>query len=285
MTTDEELRQAIDALGESVLVVGSGAVGRSAAARVGGSDVPATNAAGDPDAVILAVDAGGADGDSNPEIPSLPDAPVRLAAVTVPDRPASGEQAFLESLVDRVDTVVLVSGGGTDHLSGAVATLVSIVRESGVVNVDIADVETVFRPIEIATLCVGSDPAGESTAAVRNAFNELPSGVETDSVSGVLIDIVGTPKMTVADISDAVSAVRERIGPDAHVIWGGAVDDDAENGLQVRLVLAGVKNVRVAPGDHCPRCGTLLSTYTLGERTMPSCEKCGFSGISVRLRD
>lgn len=285
MTTDEELRLAIDALGESVLVVGAGAVGRAAATRVVKSDAPAADTAEAPDAVILAVDGSRLDGDSPPEIPSLPDAPVRLATVTIPDRPTSGERMFLESLADHVDTVVLVSGSGADDLTESVSTLVSIARESGVVNVDLADVGTVFRPIEVATLCVGSDQTGDPATAVRNAFSDLPSGIETDSVSGVIVDLVGDPEMTVADISDAVSAVRERIGPDAHVIWGGAVDEAAEKELRVRLVLAGVKSVRVAPGDLCPRCETPLSTYALGERTMPSCEACGFSGISVRLRD
>jgi cell division GTPase FtsZ len=90
--------------------------------------------------------------------------------------------------------------------------------------------------------------------------------------------------MTAADTNDSVSAVRGRVGPDAHVIWGGAIDDTLDE-LRVRLVLAGVKNVRVAAGDRCPRCGSALSTYRLDGRGVPSCESCGFAGVSVRLRD
>jgi hypothetical protein len=284
MTTDEELRRAVDGLGESVLVRGAGAVGRAAASRIADGDAQASAAADAPDAVVLAVDAGDVDTDSAPDLPAVPDATVRVAAVAVPDRPAPGERAFLESLAGRVDTVVLAPGTGVGALTDAVAALVSIVRDSGVVNVDLADVATVFRSTGLAALCTATGTPEDPTAAVEAAFAALPTGVETDSVEGVLVDLVGTPGMSVADISDSVSTVRERVGPDAHVIWGGAIDGDADE-LRVRLVLAGVKNVRVAPGDSCPRCGAPLSTYRLDGRAMPSCDSCGFAGVSVRLRE
>lgn len=285
MTTDEELQLAVDALGESVLVVGAGAVGREVVSLVADSDLLATDTADSPDAVILAVDVAQAALESPPDIPHIPDAPVSLAAVTVTDVPTKGERAFLRSLTDSVGTIVLVSGDGVNDLIDAVATLVSIARDSGVVNIDLADVQTVFRSTDIAALGVGSDDRGHPADAVRNAFHDVPAGIETDSASGVIVDVLGTPQMTVGDISDAVSTVRERVGPDAHVIWGGSVDESVEQTLEVRLILAGVKNARVAPGDRCPRCETRLSTYALGDRTMPTCERCGFAGVSVRLRE
>jgi hypothetical protein len=284
MTSDEELRRAVDALAESVLALGAGATGRAAASRVTESDVGATAAADAPDAVVLAVDAGEIDGQSPPDLPTVPDAVVRIAAITVPDRPEAGEQALLETLSGRVDTVVLASGTGVAALADAVATLVSIVHESGIVNVDLADVATVFRSTDLAVLCTGSGALAEPTVAVEAAVRELPAGIETDPVRGALVDLIGPAGMTVADINDSVSAVRGRVGPDAHVIWGGAIDDTLDE-LRVRLVLAGVKNVRVAAGDRCPRCGSALSTYRLDGRGVPSCESCGFAGVSVRLRD
>lgn len=285
MTTDEELRQAIDALGESVLLVGGDAVGESVVDRIAESEIPATDLADEPDAIILIADASHVgDGQISADL-SVPSAPVSFAAVMIPDRPASGERTFLISLTDAVETVVLVSGETTDELVDAVTTLVSIARESGVVNVDLADVQTVFEPTDVAALAVGSDECGDPEVAVENAFSNVPNGIETDSVTGVIVDVVGTPAMTVGDISDAVSTVRRRVGPDAHVIWGGSVDESVERALRVRLVLAGVKNARVAPGDRCPRCETELSAYTLDDRTIPSCDACGYAGISVRLRD
>lgn len=271
----------------AVSVVGGDAIGRSAAARLAARDVRATDTPSTPEAVVLAVDAShsGPDIDAELDVPTLPNAAVRLAVATVPPRPTNGERALLAALERRVDTVVLVSGGGIDDLTAAVASLVSIVRDSGIVNVDLADVETVVRPVELAALGVGTGPIDDPVAAVRNAFCSLPRSIETDGSSGVLVDLVGPPTMSVNDVNEAVSAVRGRVGPDAHVIWGGAVDEANEGTLEARLVFAGVENARVAPGDDCPRCETPLSAYTLDDRTMLSCEACGFAGVSVRLRE
>lgn len=285
MTTDEELRLAVEALCGSVFVAGSGATGRTAAARIAESDVPATAALDAPDAVVVAMDSSDVDEGGPPEIPSIPAAPVRIAVVTVPDRPVASERATLRTLADRIGTVVLASGSGVNDLMEAVRSLVSIVHESGVVNIDLADARTVFRPVDLGALCIGKSPDGVPAAAVRDAFGALPTGIESDPAGGVLVDVVGPPSMSVGDISDAVSTVRQHVGPDAHVIWGGTVDPDIDAGVRIRLVLAGVKNARVVPTDSCPRCGSPLSAYTLGNRTTPSCENCGFAGVSVRLRD
>ncbi len=283
MTTDDEL--SIGASEKSVRVVGGGAVGRSVASRIDESDVRASHSESVPDAVVLAVDGAQADIDDTHDVPSLPEATVRLAVVAIPERPTAAERAVLAAVEPHVGTVVLVSGGGADDLVDAITTLVSIVDDPGIVNVDLADVETVFSPIDLAALGVGSGPIGDPSAAVRDALASLPRGVETDAASGVLVDLVGPPEMSVTDVNEAVSTVRGHVGPDAHVIWGGSVDTTADRTLEVRLVFAGVESVRVAPGDDCPRCGTSLSAYTLDGRMMLSCEACGFADVSVRLRE
>ncbi len=284
MTIEEDDWIATKALDDAVLVVGDDAVGGSVAARIADRDVRATDTAERPDAVVLAADGSqsiAADVTSS----TFPEAIVRLAVVTVPSRPTKSERAVLKAIRERVDTVVLASGCGPDDLTAAVATLVSIVRDPGIVNVDLADVETVFRSVELAALGVGTGPMDRPIRAIRDALGSLPRSIETDGASGMLVDLIGPPEMSVADVNEVVSTIRGRVGPDAHVIWGGAVDAAAAETIEVRLVFAGVENARVAPGDDCPRCGIPLSAYTLDDRTMLSCEACGFAGVSVRLRE
>lgn len=281
MTTDEELRVAADALSESVLVVGAGDAGAAAAEAVAAADVPATDDADVPDAVVLAVD-GTTDPEALPE--ALVETPLSVAVVVLPARPAPTERALLATLDEVVDAVVLAAAD-TSMLADAVGTFVSVVRDPGFVNLDLADARTVLRPVEFAALGVGTSESGTPSDAVAEAFAALPSGVETDPAEGVLVDLLGGPQMSVEDVSDAVTAVRSRVGPDAHVIWGGGVDETLGETVRVRMVLAGVSNVRAAPGDPCPRCGVSLAAYTLGGRRTLSCENCGFAGVSVRLRE
>lgn len=296
MTTEEELLVAAEALAESVLVVGVGPTGEAAAASAAADEaVPATEAAADPDAVVLAVDA--TDTEVRADVAEAEaagldtEAPVVVAVVELAPRAESGERDLLEALSASVDAVVVTTppvadaGPTGEALAAAVSTFVSIVRDPGFVNLDLADARTVLRPVEFAALGVGTSDDGRPADAVDAAFASLPSGVETDPASGVLVDMLGGPSMSVEDVSDAVTAVRGRVGPDAHVIWGGAVEPSLGGRLEVRLVVAGVSNARTAVGDDCPRCGGALSRYSLAGRSTLSCDACGYAGVSVRLRE
>jgi len=81
-----------------------------------------------------------------------------------------------------------------------------------------------------------------------------------------------------------LSAIRERIGRDAHLIWGGAVDETVEDEVRLQLVAADVDYTPpVAAGDPCPRCGETVTSYTLGEKTTLACEGCGFADSSLEM--
>jgi hypothetical protein len=299
MTADDGGAIAAESMDESVVVVGLEGPGSPKPADLAaleavetgtrdGADAPDT-----PDVVVLAADAsraaeraddpdGDFDGRFGPGV--LPDAELRVAVVTVPDRPTAGERAIVEALSERAGTVLFASERDTGGIAGAVGTLVSLVREAGIVNVDLADLKTVFRTGELAALGVGTGPLAEPVAAVESAFRAVPRAIETDPGGGVIVDVVGPPETSVTDTNAVVSAVRGRVGPDAHVIWGGAVDASRDRSLKVRLAVGGVGNARVAPGDGCPRCGTPLSVYDGGGRRTLSCEACGFADVSVRHR-
>lgn len=291
MTSDESLRVVAETLAESVLLVGVGAAGEAAAERVAEGDAPATDDASDPDVVVLAVD-GPMSGESDlPDADGIADAPLSVAVVALPARPSPGERDFRSRLAERTDAVVFTAAADgspdpdVDALAEAVETFVSVVRDPGFVNLDLADARTVLESVDAAALGVGESDRGSPSAAVADAFASLPTGIQTDPASGVLVDLLGGPGMTVGDVSDAVSAVRARVGPDAHVIWGGAVDEALDEAVRVRLVVAGVADSRRAPGDPCPRCESTLSTYALNGRRTLSCDDCGYAGVSVRLRE
>ncbi len=302
MTADDGEAIAAGSMDESVVVVGlegPGSPKPADLAALEALETGARNGRDAPDVAVLAADAskaaeragdpdGGAEEQGQGQFgpAALPDAEVRVAVVTVPDRPTASERAIVEALSERAGTVLFASERGTagEGVTGAVGTLVSLVREAGIVNVDLADLKTVFRAGGLAALGVGTGPLAEPVAAVESAFWAVPRAIETDPGGGVIVDVVGPPETSVTDTNAVVSAVQGRVGPDAHVIWGGAVDASRDRSLKIRLAVGGVRNARVAPGDGCPRCGTPLSVYDADSRRTLSCDACGFAGVSVRLR-
>lgn len=301
MTTDEELRTVADALDGAIVVAGTGDLADPVAERATASSrATVLDADSDAQAIVLAVDdaapepvstlartAGGSDsfvvtvvavpadeGTVDPDllesVRETGDATLLVPAdVTARDRPISGEQAAGDPTVD-----------GTFDF-------VTLIHEAGFVNLDLADARTILESGPLAALGRGDASLADRNApetAVASAFDGMPASVDPDRAPGVLVDVVGDPTMSVADATAAVTAVRERVGAGAHVIWGGAVDETLTDELRVRIVVA---DVAYAPtptaGDPCPRCGVTLSAYAFGDAVTLSCDGCGFAGVSTVL--
>lgn len=210
-----------------------------------------------------------------------------LDAFTVAVVPASVGPESLRTVRRRADATLLA---GDDGPEGTVRTFLEAVQRPGFVNLDLADARTALAT-GIAAVGTGSARTGGSPTADRDApalaadeaFGRLPEGVDPTGASAALVDVVVDPETSIAAATDAIAAVRERMDPDANVIWGGAVDEGAVDEVGVRVVVADVGYAPpLAGGDPCPRCGTPLSTYAFGTRETLSCDGCGYSGVAVR---
>jgi len=290
MSHRDDLREAADALGSSVVVCGLGAY----ADRLAGSTfddarfasaaellAAASDGSSDesrPAAVVVALDPDdvGEGDEANESLRALG----ALDAFSVAVVPAAAAEGDMLAAVRRsVDAVLLAEGTAVE---AAVRAFLATVQEPGFVNLDLTDAETVLSA-GVAALGTGSADRDAPGSAVSAAFAGLPEGVDATDASAVLVDVVVDPATSIAAATDVIAAVRERIGDDANVIWGGAVDEAAADELAVRLVVAGVRHAPpLAAGDPCPRCGEPLSTYRFGARETLSCDACGYSGIAVR---
>lgn len=298
MSHRDDLREAADALGGSVVVCGLGAYA-DRLARVEFRDAryasaaellaettpagepgaaPATADASPPAAVVVVLDPDDlGEGDEASESLRALAGLDAFAVAVVPANAADGDA--LSAVRDSVDAVLLAEG---DAVEAAIRAFLATVQEPGFVNLDLTDAETVLSA-GVAALGTGTADRDAPGTAVASAFDGLPAGVDATDASAVLVDVVVDPETSIAAATDVIAAVRERIGADANVIWGGAVDEAAAAELSVRLVVAGVRHAPpLAAGDPCPRCGAPLSAYEFGARETLSCDDCGYSGIAMR---
>lgn len=313
MTTEEELRTVADALESSLTVVGCGPRGTTAAERfdrdaaaTGPSRPEGADRSTDRQATVVGVavddvaaelrdgaDANGSGSRSKSETLASVESAFRgsdgfaVVVASIPSRFDGSAGRALERLRGASDAVVLVPEG---TLSDALGELFALVGDAGVVNLDLADVRTLLSPDGIGVLSWGSSPASTPEDSVPAALGKLVSGVDVADAGGALVDVVGTPALTVDEAASLVDRVRSRIDDDAHVIWGTAVEEDSDGAedaagrVRVRLLVSGVRppEPTPAPGDPCPRCGGTLSGYSLGERTTIACDACGYAGVSRR---
>lgn len=235
MTTDEELDSVATALESSLAIVGCGPSGTAAASQfeaLAGQDpdlqsgdrpVAATD---ERQAIIVAV--------SISDIAEDPDVMTRVESVfagrggfavviaSVPTEFDRDDDDTLDRLRNVGDSVLLVREG---TLEESLEEFLSLVGDTGVVNIDLADVRTLLAADGVALFSIGSATTIEPETAVMAAFDQLVPDIDTATATGALVDIVGSAELSVDGAASLVDQVRSRIGTDAHVIWGTAVDE------------------------------------------------------------
>ncbi|MEF8779431.1 MAG: hypothetical protein V5A46_01970 [Haloferacaceae archaeon] len=314
MTSEEELHTVADALESSLAVVGCGPRGTAAADAFG--DAARASAPSDPggpgrpvdrQAIVAALaladvaDELGSGAGTNGEGPAGADSPTlasleaafrdrscfAIVLASVPSSFGGASAAALDRVREAGDAVVLVRDG---ELREALAELLALVGDTGVVNLDLADVRTLLSPDGLGVLSRGSAPSSNPKTAVADGLRRLVSVADVGTAGGALVDVVGTPQLSVDEAAALVDRVRSRLDDDAHVIWGTAVEDapadqiGPDGRVLVRLLISDVDppEPTLVPGDPCPRCGGRLSGYSLGERTTIACDGCGYAGVSNR---
>ena len=147
-------------------------------------------------------------------------------------------------------------------LFGAVAGIADIINNSGLVNVDFADVKTVMSENGMAMMgsasAAGVDRA--RIAAERAVASPLLEGVNLTGARGVLVNITANMSLKMKEVHEVMSAIKEFTAEDATVIFGTVFDDEAGDELRVTMVATGLgsakANAQQKPRMEIVRTGT-----------------------------
>jgi len=153
----------------------------------------------------------------------------RLRALGTKDTP------FLE-LMRMADNVLLYAVKGISDL----------ITVPGFINLDFADVKRVMEKMGTALMGTGT-ASGESRAmdAAQMAINSpLLEDISIDQARGVLINITGSEKMTMDEVMEGSSFVKNEVHPDAEIIWGMVFDDSLADELRITVIATGINGVR-----------------------------------------
>ncbi len=142
-------------------------------------------------------------------------------------------------------------------LMDAIKGITEMITKPGLINLDFADVRTVLQNGGVAMLGIGeSDTDNRAKEAVEEALNSPLLDVDITGAKGALVNVIGSPDMTLEEAERIVSHVSESLDPEAQIIWGAQISEDMKNTVRVMVVLSGVHSPYVlAPGEQPPRAG------------------------------
>jgi cell division protein FtsZ len=127
-------------------------------------------------------------------------------------------------------------------LYSGVACITDLVVKEGLINLDFADVRAVMR--EMGKAMMGTGEASGDKRALRSAeaaiCNPLIDNVSLQGARGVLISITGGKDLTLYEVDEAATRIREEVDADANIIVGATFDDSVEGIIRVSVVATGV---------------------------------------------
>ena len=169
-------------------------------------------------------------------------------------------EAGIEAMKDAVDTLIIIPNDklletsddntsmldafakADDVLCSATRGISSLITETGVVNLDFADVRSVMKNGGAALMGSGvaSGPNAAEEAASMAIHSPLLDDVSIEGATSILVNITGPRSLGIKQISKAATLVNAEAGAGAHVFLGTVIDDAMPEGeVRVTVIATG----------------------------------------------
>ncbi len=127
-------------------------------------------------------------------------------------------------------------------LYSGVASITELMTKEGLINLDFADVRAIMS--EMGKAMMGTGEASGERRAIEAAeaaiSNPLLDDVSMRGARGLLISICGGPDLTLYEVDEAATRIREEVDPEANIILGATFDDALEGTMRVSVVATGL---------------------------------------------
>jgi len=174
-------------------------------------------------------------------------------------RRARQAEAGIKELKDAVDTLIVIPNQrllavanrktsmletfrmADDVLLQAVRGIADLITVHGLINLDFADVRTIMCEMGMAIMGSGS-ARGENRAveAAQKAISSpLLEDISIQGAKGVLINITGSPDLSLHEVDEAATLIQQQAHEDANIIFGAVIDDSMGDEIRITVIATG----------------------------------------------
>ena len=175
-------------------------------------------------------------------------------------------EAGIDELKQRVDTLVVIPNErllqvcpkGTsfkgafnfadDVLRQGIQGISDLISQTGIINLDFADVKAVMESGGMAHLGIGVGRGEKAMAdAAQNAISSPMLETTIDGARAVLINVTCNSDCGITDINDAVEMITAAADSEANIIFGASIDDSLEDEVRITVIATGFEKVPFPP--------------------------------------
>lgn len=141
------------------------------------------------------------------------------------------------------DTTMLEAFAEADKvLCNATRGISDLITETGVVNLDFADVKSVMKDGGNALMGTGvSSGNNAAEEAARSAISSpLLGDISIRGASGILVNVTGSKSLGIKQISKAAAVINSEAGTDAHVFLGTVINESLpDDEVRITVIATG----------------------------------------------
>jgi cell division protein FtsZ len=137
-------------------------------------------------------------------------------------------------------------------MCSGISCITDLMVKEGLINLDFADVCSIMS--EMGTAMIGTGEATGERRALRAAeaaiANPLFDDASLKGARGLLISITGGKDLTLHEVDEAASRIRQEVDEEANIIVGAIVEPALEEAMRVSVVATGIDqtaNFRIEP--------------------------------------
>ena len=127
-----------------------------------------------------------------------------------------------------------------DVLQQAVQSISDLIKDTGYINLDFADVSAIMKNAGRAHMGVGR-AAGKNKAedAAKMAISSPLLETSINGAKGVLINVTGSMDISLDEVETAAHLVQEAANPEANIIFGATFDENLDDEIRVTVIATG----------------------------------------------
>ena len=171
-------------------------------------------------------------------------------------------EAGIAELKDKVDSLVIIPNERLKHatdqkitfanafeiaddvLRQAVQSISDLIRDTGFINLDFADVTAIMKNAGMAHMGVGRAAGkGKAEEAAKMAVSSPLLETSIEGAKGVLINVTGSMDIGLEEVEQAASLVQAAVHPDALTIFGATFDETLDDEIRVTVIATGFDKV------------------------------------------
>lgn len=173
----------------------------------------------------------------------------------------------LQELKDNVDTLIVVPNQKLLAIAGdkmpltetfkkadsvlhqAVKGISDLINIRGLINLDFADVRTIMKEKGMAIMGTGS-ARGENRAVMAASAaisSPLLDSIKIDGATGIIINVTAGPDLTLFEVDEASTLIKEAAHEDAEIIFGAVIDDTMGDEVRVTVIATGFGKNEIQP--------------------------------------